>query len=194
MKKYIRKKPKFVRRRMMAHSRLGRRRKKLQKWARPTGRHNKMREKRKGVPVSVSIGYGSDKKVRGKIQGKQIVFVENLQQLEKVGANQIAIIGKIGDKKKLEIAKRAKEKRIEIQNLNIEKFLKVVEKKLKQKHEAKKIATEKQKSKEKEIAHEKKQEKIQENKKNFQEKNSLGFSTSQEKINSVENKVEGDKK
>jgi len=194
METYIRKKPNFVRRRMMAHSRLGRRRKKLQKWARPTGRHNKMREKRKGVPVSVSIGYGSDKKVRGKIQGKQIVFVENLQQLEKVGANQIAIIGKIGDKKKLEIAKRAKEKRIEIQNLNIEKFLKVVEKKLKQKHEAKKIATEKQKSKEKEIAHEKKQEKIQENKKNFQEKNSLGFSTSQEKINSVENKVEGDKK
>ena len=154
MEKYIRKKPKFVRRRMLAHSRLGRRRKKLQKWARP---------KRKGVPVCVSIGYGSDKKFRGKIQGKQPVFVENLKQLERVEKNQIAIIGKIGNKKKFEIAKKAKEKNIEIQNLNIEKFFKIIEKKLKRKNQEKKTASVKEKKKE-EKSEEKKKEEIQETK------------------------------
>ena len=163
MEKYIRKKPKFVRRRMLAHSRLGRRRKKLQKWARPTGRHNKMREKRKGVPVCVSIGYGSDKKFRGKIQGKQPVFVENLKQLERVEKNQIAIIGKIGNKKKFEIAKKAKEKNIEIKNKNIEKFFKRIEKKLKRKNQEKKTASVKEKKKE-EKSEEKKKEEIQETK------------------------------
>jgi len=117
-----------------------------------------MREKRKGVPVSVSIGYRSDKKFRGKIQGKQIVFVKNLQQLEKVGKDKIIIVGKIGNKKKLEIAKKSKERGIQIQNLNVEKFLKTIEKKLKQKHETKKTATEKQKTKEKEITQEKNSE------------------------------------
>jgi len=151
MEKYIRKKPKFVRRRMLAHSRLGRRRKKLQKWSRPTGRHNKMREKRKGVPVCVSIGYGSDKKFRGKIQGKEPLFVKNLKQLEMVKENQIAILGKIGDKKKIEIAKKAKEKKIEIQNLNVDKFLKMIEKKMRQKNATKKTASEKEKKSEKEV-------------------------------------------
>ncbi len=43
--------------------------------------------------------------------------------------NQIVIIGHIGKKKKIEIAKKAKEMKIHLQNLNIEKFLKKLENK-----------------------------------------------------------------
>jgi len=94
-----------------------------------------MREKRKGYPVVVSIGYKRDTKSRGKIQDKQIVIIRNTKDLEKIKKNQISIIGKIGKKKKIEIAEKAKEKKIQIYNLNTEKFLK---KKIKPKEEKKK--------------------------------------------------------
>lgn len=94
-----------------------------------------MREKRKGYPAVVSIGYKKDAKSRGKIQDKQIVIIMNIKDLEKIKKNQIAIIGKIGKKKKIEIAEKAKDKKIQVHNLNIEKFLK---KKIKSKKEEKK--------------------------------------------------------
>ena len=116
-------KPNFLRRTWRRYVKLGKGVKKNQKWRRPTGRDNKMREKRKGKPAVVSIGYKSDKK-----EIKEIVLVNTLKELEKVG-NGPVVIGSIGKKKKIEFAKMAKEKGIKISNLNITKFLKKVEKK-----------------------------------------------------------------
>ncbi|MCH8945800.1 MAG: 50S ribosomal protein L32e [Nanoarchaeota archaeon] len=116
---------KFLRRTWDRYSKLGKKRKKKQKWRRPTGRDNKMREKTKGHPKVVSVGYKKSKKMKKKNQ----IVVRNILELEKVKKNQIVIVGRIGKKKKIEIAKKAKKMKIPLQNLNIEKFLKKLENK-----------------------------------------------------------------
>ena len=132
--------PKFLRHTSHKYSKLGLRRKKKQIWRRPTGRDNKMREQRRGHPALVAIGYSTDRKERGKVDKKTPVMVRNVQQMEKIQKNQIAILGNVGKKKKIEIAKKAKELNIEIYKLNIEKFLKLNEKKDK-KIDTKKVET-----------------------------------------------------
>lgn len=117
--------PKFLRHTNHKYSKLGLRRKKKQIWRRPTGRDNKMREQRRGHPALVTIGYSTDKKVRGKISEKTPVIIRNISDIEKMHKHQIAILGNVGMKKKIEIAKKAKELNIDIYKLNIEKFLKM---------------------------------------------------------------------
>src|SRR3989338_10570891 len=116
---------KFLRRTWSRYSKLGKRRKKKQVWRKPTGRDNKMREKRKGYPAVVSIGYRSNKRSRDKLMDKKPVKINNLKELEKIKENEIAIIGGVGKKKKIEIANKAKEMKIELYNMNPEKFLKL---------------------------------------------------------------------
>ena len=118
---------KFLRRTWRRYSKLGLRRKNKQKWRRPTGRDNKMRERRKGYPKRVEIGFGREKKLKGTINGKKLVMVNNLKDLEKIGKNEIIVLGKIGTKKKMEIVKKAEEKKLEIYRLNIHKDLKKTE-------------------------------------------------------------------
>jgi len=150
---------KFLRRISNRYSKLGKRRKKKQIWRRPKGRDNKMREKRKGYPKTVSVGYSQEKNLRGAVQGKKSVIVRNVKDLEIIKKNEIGIIGNIGKKKKIEIAKKAKEKGILFYNLNVKTFLKEVEKKkikkekieTKDKEKKKEIKEEKSKEKEKEI-------------------------------------------
>jgi large subunit ribosomal protein L32e len=120
---------KFIRRTFNRYSKLGLRRKKKQIWRRPTGRDNKMREKRRGYPAIVSIGYRTEKKDRDLIDGKEQIIINNIKDLEKVGKEQIAVLGKVGKKKKLEIAKKAKSKGIEIFNLNVKQTLRKAERK-----------------------------------------------------------------
>ncbi|VVB80330.1 50S ribosomal protein L32e [uncultured archaeon] len=122
-------KPKFLRRRWYSYGKLGLKRKKKQKWRNPNGRDNKMREKRRGYLAVVSVGYGTDRKSKGTIKGKKPVRVENLNDLKKIKQNEIAHLGKIGQKMKVEIAKYAKQNKIEVQNLNVNKFMKKLEKK-----------------------------------------------------------------
>lgn len=127
---------KFLRRTWNRYAKLGKGRKKKQVWRKPTGRHNKMREKRKGSPAVVSIGYKSNKK----LNSKKFVRIYNLNDLEKIKENEIAIVGNVGKKKKIEIAKRllqirsgspkdsqtkAKEMKIKVYNMNPEKFLRL---------------------------------------------------------------------
>jgi len=114
---------KFTRRTWNRYSKLGKRKKKKQVWRRPGGRDNKMREKRKGYPATVSIGYSKDKKIKGKVQGKNPTIVNNVNDLEKMKKSEIIILGRMGKKKKIELAKKAKEKGLEIYNLNIKRFL-----------------------------------------------------------------------
>ena len=67
---------KFLRRTSNRYSKLGRKRKKKQVWRKPKGRDNKMREKRRGYPAVVSIGY---KKGKHKTQ----IIINNVKDLEK---------------------------------------------------------------------------------------------------------------
>lgn len=120
---------KFIRRSWYRYSKIGKRKKKKQVWRSPKGRDNNMREKRRGYSPVVSIGYKTNRKEIGKIRDKTPVIVRNLKELEKVKKNEIVIIGGIGLKKKTEIVKKAKEKGIEIQNINVKKFLKQIKSK-----------------------------------------------------------------
>jgi ribosomal protein L32E len=130
---------KFLRRISNRYSKLGKGRKKKQVWRNPTGRHNKMREKRRGYPATVSIGYAKDKDIRGKLQERVPVMVYSVGELEKIKENEIAVIGNVGKKKKIEMAKKAQEMKIALHNLNAKKFLKENEmKKKKQTKEKKK--------------------------------------------------------
>lgn len=124
------KKPKFLRRTSVRLSKLGRKRRKKQVWRRPTGRDNKMREQRRGKPAIVAIGYSTEKKAKRKINEKNPVYVNNLKELSKVRKNQIVILGNVGKKKKIEIAKKANEMQVEIANLNVLRFIKKNEKKV----------------------------------------------------------------
>jgi large subunit ribosomal protein L32e len=121
---------KFLRRTWSRFSKLGKGRKKKQKWRRPSGRDNKMRERRKGYPSRVSVGYKQPVK-------EQPILVSNVAELSKV-KNKKVIIGNVGKRKKIEIAKKSKEMKIEIQNLNVKKFLKGNEKSNKPKEEKEK--------------------------------------------------------
>ena len=116
---------KFLRRTWDRYSKLGKGRKKKQKWRNPKGRDNKMRERKKGSSKVVSVGYKSQ-------EIEKPILIKNVLDLGKLKGKKV-IIGKIGRKKKIEIAKKANEMKISIKNLNIKKFLKELNKKTKQK-------------------------------------------------------------
>ena len=100
------------------HLTIGKKRKKKQIWRKPKGRDNKMREKRKGRPAVVKIGYRrQDKK-------ENILRIYNIKDLDKVRKEDILILGKIGRKKKIEIMKKAEEKKLNFLGINTGRFLK----------------------------------------------------------------------
>jgi len=156
---------KFLRRNWSKASRLGKGRKKKQIWRSPKGRHSKTRGERKGYPAIVKIGYKQEEQTRGLVEEKKPILVFNIKDLLKVEKGQIAILGNVGQKRKLELAKKAKEKGIQISNLNVEKALKKSEKKQKFKAEQKKTVLTKKEAKE-----EKKESKKEESEKKAEEK------------------------
>ncbi len=108
---------KFLRTDSTRHHRIGRKRRKLQVWRRPTGRHNKIRKQRKSYPVAPTIGYRTQKKGRGLVSGFNPVLIHNVKSLNSLGKNSAIIIARIGAKNKLEIIKKAEEMKIKILNL-----------------------------------------------------------------------------
>lgn len=108
----------FLRQDSGRYSKLGKGRKKLQRWRKPKGRHSKMREKRKSYPKVVSAGYKREKKEYGKINGINYELVYNLNELKKLKKNDGIIIGKVGVKKKIDILKKAMEMELKILNMN----------------------------------------------------------------------------
>ena len=79
-------------------------------WRRPTGIDNKMRQKRKGWPKSVKVGYGSPKAVRGlHPSGLKEVAVFNVGDLTIVDPEtQVARIGgSVGARKRTAIVAEA---------------------------------------------------------------------------------------
>jgi large subunit ribosomal protein L32e len=111
----------FVRQEANTYSKIGKNVKKRQKWRRPTGRDSKMRLKRKSYPATVKVGYKTAKKELGKIQGMKPVLIHNLHELNNLGKGSVAILARIGAKKKLEIIKHAQDKKIKILNVKGEK-------------------------------------------------------------------------
>jgi large subunit ribosomal protein L32e len=104
---------KFMRRDTKRYSKLGKNRKKLQKWRRPKGRDNKMRLKRRGYPACPSVGYRSPKKNRAVIP----IQIHNVKQLEALKKNESIIIARVGAKKKIDIIKKSREMNLKILNL-----------------------------------------------------------------------------
>lgn len=128
----------FLRRVSFRHSKLGKKRKKKQVWRKPTGRDNKMREERRGRPAAVKIGYKNKKLERGNLP-----VIRSLRDIKKLKKGDKVVLGNIGNKKKIEISKKLHEMKVEIQNLNVKKFLKHVEVKSKSKEDKVKTAGEK---------------------------------------------------
>ena len=121
MKDLMKRKKKFIRRDSKRYSKLGKNRKKLQKWRGAKGRDNKIREHRRGYPKAPSVGYKNTRKESGKINGKRPEIVYNLSSLEKARKDSIIVIGKVGARKKIDIVKKALEMKFEIVNLAKEK-------------------------------------------------------------------------
>lgn len=164
----------FLRRDWNRFAKLGRKRKNKQVWRSPKGRDNKMREKRKGYPKVVSVGYEKEKDLRGKINGKDPITITKVSELGLVEGkkDKIAVIGKVGKKRKMEIAKKAQEKKIELANLNPKKYLKQAEFENKKKKEEKEERSAKKKAREKASKKaEKKEESSEKSDKEVQEEN-----------------------
>ena len=121
----------FQRTKPHTHIKLGSRQKSMRKYKRASGRHNKTRQKWRSRPPMVEIGYKNQCSTSGLVNDKIPVSVYNLGDLNKVGKDNIIIIGNIGHKLRIEIAKQAVAKKMEIFNLNTQKFLKEVERQVK---------------------------------------------------------------
>jgi ribosomal protein L32E len=111
-----RKKPSFIRRDWYKRMRLGKRVKKKRIWRHAYGRHNKIRLKMKGYARKPSPGYGEREELKGKMNGMEFEVVENFKQLEKIDSKMGIVIAKVGEKKREEIKKMAKEKGIKVLN------------------------------------------------------------------------------
>ena len=115
-----RNKPIFFRQGWDRYMRLGKTQKKKRKWRAAKGGDSKTRLKERGKPIRPTIGWGSDKTIRGRIKGLQPVRVENINQLRSVKAGQGVIIASVGKKKKMELIKKANELGLKILNKYLE--------------------------------------------------------------------------
>ena len=118
-----RKKTKFLRIGYTQYSKLGLRRKNKQKYRKGKGGENKMRLKMKGHLRNVQIGFRSERKTRGLINGLRSVLINNVADLKNLKKDEIGIVAKIGNKKRIPIAEYAAKNNIRLMNLNAKKFL-----------------------------------------------------------------------
>ncbi len=110
----IKKKPIFLRPGWYRLGRVGKKIKRKQVWRRPKGGGSKVKKRERGYLIRPTIGWGSDKKIRNKIQGVKFTRVETLAQLEKISKDESILIASLGKKKKEEIKKKAEEKETNI--------------------------------------------------------------------------------
>jgi large subunit ribosomal protein L32e len=112
---------KFLRVDTVRFLRLGKRRRKLQKWRRARGKSNKLRLGRAGYSSVPKVGFKTPKKEAGRISGLIPQLVHNVRELESLGKNNIAILARVGARKKLEMIKKAEELKIQIVNMGKKK-------------------------------------------------------------------------
>jgi len=133
----IKKKPKFLRIGYTQYSKLGLRRKNKQKYRKSKGIDNKIRLKMKGHLRNINIGYRGERKLRNLVKGLKPILVHNIEEIKSIKKNEICVLGKIGMKKKIDVANYILKNNIKIHNLNAKKFLEKTEEKLKRKEEEK---------------------------------------------------------
>jgi large subunit ribosomal protein L32e len=112
-KKEKSKKPEFVRQESWRYKRL------KENWRRPKGLDNKMRKKVKGWPACPNVGYRGPKESRGLHPSAfREVRVFNLDDLNRVNpeVEAIRIASTVGNRKRAEIIREAKERGIHILN------------------------------------------------------------------------------
>ncbi len=112
----VRKKPDFFRQGYNKMHKLGKKRAKKRVWRAAKGGDSVMRQKQRRAPAMPSIGWGSNKKLRGQIKGLEAVRVENVKQMEAVEKGKGVVIGNVGKKKKMELIKKANEMKLTILN------------------------------------------------------------------------------
>lgn len=110
------KKPLFLRPGWYRVGRVGKKMKRKQVWRKAKGGDSKIRMKERGYAAKPSTGWGSDKRIRNKIQGESFVRIENLKQLNNLKKGDCIIIASVGKKKREEIKKKAGEMGIKILN------------------------------------------------------------------------------
>jgi len=107
------KKKKFKRQNAHAYKRL------KKKWRKPRGTQSKTRKEKSGKPEMPKVGRKVSRAWRGKHpSGKYEFFVRNLHDLKRVNdkTEAIRISAAVGEKKKEEIVKKAKEMNLKILN------------------------------------------------------------------------------
>ena len=110
----------FKRTDYMRHLKLGKKRMRV-KWRRAKGVHSKIRRKRAGYPSKPEVGYKTARSEAGLVLGKTPVLVHNVAELSKLTAKNIAIIARVGAKKKLDMIKKAEELHIQLTNVRASK-------------------------------------------------------------------------
>jgi large subunit ribosomal protein L32e len=101
---------KFLRTSSHIFKRLGGK-KKGQKWRKPRGRHNKLREKIKGKPISPVIGFKKAEKAKIKLKA-----VGCLREIENVKKGENVLLAKIGKRKRKMFIEKLKQKGAKILN------------------------------------------------------------------------------
>ncbi len=162
-----RKKPTFLRQDGHKKVRLG------SKWRKPKGIDNKMRLNLRGYRRNVTIGWRSPTKVRGLDRsGLEVVRVDNIAKLEGLdpAVQGIIISSSVGEKKRVEIARLALSRSINIFNIkDAAAYIKEFEEAIKQKKEKKEKDKKEKEKKEKQKKEQAKKKEEEEKKKKDKE-------------------------
>jgi len=139
-------------------------------WRKPKGIHNKVQKSRVGHVRKVKIGYGQSK--QDKIE---ITIIKKVSDLDNA-KGKLIIASTVGMRKKVEILKKAKEKKLIISNLKkADEYLTKVDNILKNKKEKQKETKQKKEKREKDSEKKKKPEdkKVEPEKSQEEEKKEL---------------------
>ena len=115
-------------------------------WRRPRGRHSKVRLGKRGHQKRVRIGYKAQHQ-------KEIRVVSSVSELKAQDNVTLLVSGRVGKKRKFEIAQEALKQNITLSNLDAAAFIKTIEDQLaatKKQKKAKEEAKKKEEAKEKE--------------------------------------------
>jgi large subunit ribosomal protein L32e len=157
------KKPTFLRQDIHKKKRLSK------VWRKPRGLQSKQRLEKRGYTLKVKTGYGTDASIKGTDRtGLRPVLVASVEALEKVDpkVESILISSNVGKRKKLDIVKKAVEKKLTLSNVkDPEGFIKEVEKAKVEEKKAKKDKVDTRKKKHEEIEKKAKEDKAKEDKK-----------------------------
>ncbi len=131
------------------------------KWRKPRGLHNKIRLKKAGHGKKPRVGYGSNKKYFGLVNGLRPNLITNMKELDSLsGGEGVIVSSNLGLKKKMKILEMCQDKKIKVINIrDTSKFLEKAKKEIEERRKKKKEFAVKKKAKEEKAKEMKKEEK-----------------------------------